>query len=328
MENFILAQKKKVDAQDKAIRQLTAKVDQLATYNKMLQVQLGQQANTSNYREMGNLPSQPQNPRKHCKSSEEDTLKKKVEVNIQEALEKQVPSKTYSTSLPFPQRFQKAKLDQQFGKFLDVFKQIHLNVPFMEAITQMSVYAKFLKDILSNKRKLEEFETVALSEECSAILQNKLPPKLKDPGSFSIPCEVGKESFEKALYDLSVSISLMPLSICRRSELGELKPTTVTLQLADRSINYPTGIMENMPIKVEKFYIPVDFVVLKMEEDIQVPLILGRPFLTTTKAIIDVKNGKLTFEIRDEKVEFNVFRMSKQPIIVNSCCRVDILMIA
>ncbi|XP_044470577.1 uncharacterized protein LOC123199614 [Mangifera indica] len=320
----------------------------------MLEVQFDQQASTSNSREMGKLPSQPQNLREHCKaivtmsgkqlggpiskveneldeqkdvekSSKEDTLEKKVEGNIQEAPEKQVLSKTYSTPLPFPQRFQKAKLDQQFGKFLDVFKQIHLNVSFMEAITQMSAYAKFLKDILSNKRKLEEFETVALSKECSAILQNKLPPKLKDPESFSIPCVVGKESFEKALCDLGASVSLMPLSICRRLERGELKLTTVTLQLVDRSIKYPIGIMENMPIKVEKFYIPVDFVFLEMKEDIQVPLILGRPFLATTRAIIDIKNGKLTFEIGDEKVEFNVFRMSKQPNIVNSCCRVDII---
>ncbi|XP_044467736.1 uncharacterized protein LOC123197479 [Mangifera indica] len=312
--NFILAQKQKANAQDEAIRQLTAKVDQLATHNKMLEVQLGQQASTSNSREMEKLPSQPQNPREHCKdvekSSEEDTLEKKVEGNIQEAPEKQVPSKTYSTPLPFPQRFQKAKLDQQFGKFLDVFKQIHLNVPLMEAITQM---------------KLEEFEMVALSEECSAILQNKLPPKLKDPGSFSIPCVVGKESFEKALCDLGASISLLSLSICRRLELGELKPTTVTLQLADRSIKYPSAIMENVLIKVGKFYIPIDFMVLEIEEDIQVPLILGRPFLATAGAIIDVKNGKLTFEITEEKVEFNVFRMSKQPNIVNSCCRVDII---
>ncbi|XP_044489283.1 uncharacterized protein LOC123213766 [Mangifera indica] len=342
------------DAQDEAIRQLTTKVDQLATHNKMLEVQLGQQASTSNSREIGKLSSQPQNLREHCKaivtrsgkqlgepiskveneldeqkdiekSSEEDTLEKKVEGNIQEALEKQVPSKTYSTPLPFPHRFQKAKLDQQFGKFLDVFKQIHLNVPFMEAITQMSTYAKFLKDILSNKMKLEEFEMVALLKECSAILQNKLPQKFKDPGRFSILCVVGKESFEKALCDLGASISLMPLSICRRLELGELKPTTVTLQLADRSIKYPIEIMENVPIKVGKFYIPVDFVVLEMEKNIQVPLILGRPFLAIAGAIIDIKNGKLTFEIGDEKVEFNVFQMSKQPNIVNSCCRVDII---
>ncbi|KAJ9132719.1 hypothetical protein P3X46_033556 [Hevea brasiliensis] len=137
----------------------------------------------------------------------------------------------------------------------------------------MPSYAKFLKEILSNKRRLEDYETVALTEECSAILQRKLPPKLKDPGSFSIPCHIGESCSIKALY---------------------LKPTHISLQLADRSIKYPEGILENVPLKVGKFYIPVDFVILDMEEDSNIPIILGRPFLATAGALIDVKGEKLT----------------------------------
>ncbi|XP_058003727.1 uncharacterized protein LOC110647809 [Hevea brasiliensis] len=145
-----------------------------------------------------------------------------------------------------------------------------------EALSQMPSYAKFLKEILSKKRMLEDYETVALTEECSAILQNKLPPKLKDLGSFSIPYLIGNMNIDKALYDL-----------CAR----ELKPTTISLQLADRSVKYPIGILENIPIKVGKFFIHVDFVVLEIEEDVQIPIILGRPFLVTAGAIIDVKMG-------------------------------------
>ena len=100
----------------------------------------------------------------------------------------------------------------------------------------MPSYVKFMKDILSKKRKLGDYETVALSEECSAVLQKKLPPKLRDPGSFTIPCTIGRIEEMNALCDLGASINLMPLSVFRRLQLGEAKPTTVTLQLADRSL--------------------------------------------------------------------------------------------
>src|SRR4030067_1976280 len=104
---------------------------------------------------------------------------------------------------------------------------------FGSLLTQMPSYAKFLKEILSNKRKIEEDETVNLTAECSAIFQNKLPPKLKDPGSFYIPCVVGSETIEKAMCDLGASVSLMSLSLFKRLGVGELKPSRMTLQLAD-----------------------------------------------------------------------------------------------
>ena len=174
-----------------------------------------------------------------------------------------------------------------------MFKKLHINIPFAEALSQMPSYAKFLKDILSNKRKLEEHETVMLTEECSAISLNKLPPKLKDPGSFTIPCTLGHSYFDKALCDLGASINLMPLSIFRKLGLGEVKTTTVSLQLADRSIRKPWGIIEDVLVKVDKFIYPVDFIVLDMEEDREMPLILGHPFLATGRALIDVQQGQL-----------------------------------
>jgi len=114
-----------------------------------------------------------------------------------------------------------------------------------------------------------------LKEQCSAIVLKKLPPKLKDPGSFTIPCTIGDSYFEKALCDLGASINLMPLSVFRRLGMQEPKPTTISLQLADRSITYPRGIIEDVLVKVDKFIFPVDFVVLDMEEDEEVSLILG-----------------------------------------------------
>ncbi|KAL0455801.1 UNVERIFIED_CONTAM: hypothetical protein Slati_0919300, partial [Sesamum latifolium] len=160
--------------------------------------------------------------------------------------------------------------------------------------------AKFLKEVLSNKRKWEDGETVKLNEECSTILQNKLSPNLKDLGSFSIPWTIGEINFDKALCDLGANINLMPYSIFAKLGMHELTPTIVTLQLADRSIKYHRGIVEDVLVKVGKFVIPVDFIVLDMEEDKNMPLILGRPFLATSRALIDVQQGQLTLRVNDE----------------------------
>ena len=188
----------------------------------------------------------------------------------------------------------------------------------------MPIYSKFLKDIMSQRRKLEDVKTVALTQECSAIIQNKLPPKLNDPGSFSIPCTIGTTTFKNALCDLGASVSLLPLSVSQELNMGELKATTISLQLADESVTYPSGILENVPIKVGKFYVPVNFVVLDMEEDKNIPIILGRPFLATSGAIIDVKFGRITFKIGDDEEEFKLATNSKPPE-VNIACQVAVV---
>ncbi|XP_027348041.1 uncharacterized protein LOC113859473 [Abrus precatorius] len=167
----------------------------------------------------------------------------------------------------------------------------------------MPSYAKFMKELLSKKRKLENDKTVPLTEECSAILQRKLPQKLKDPGSFSIPCSIGNCTIGKALCDLGASINLMPLAIMKKLGIEEVKPTSITLQLANRSYTYPYD----------------------MEVDVDIPLILGRPFLATGRALIDVQKGELMLRVQDEKVTFNVFEALKHPSDDSTCMRVDIL---
>ena len=147
---------------------------------------------------------------------------------------------------------------------------------------------------------------------------------LKIQGVFSIPCTIGKVDFGKALCDLGASISLMPLSIFRKLGLkNELKPTTISLQLADRSVKYPIGTLENVLVKVREFYIPVDFIVLEMEEDVEMPIILGRPFLATAGAIIDVKNGRLTLKVGEDKVEFNLNMVTKYPSFTDNVYHID-----
>ncbi|XP_017973072.1 PREDICTED: uncharacterized protein LOC108661367 [Theobroma cacao] len=164
----------------------------------------------------------------------------------------------------------------------------------------MPSYLKFLKDILTKKRQLEEFKTFALTKKCSAIIQNKLPPKLKDPRRFSIPCNIGSFKISNALCDLGASVSIKPLSIARKLGFQEIQPTIVTLQLADRTIKYPIGIIEDVLLKVGHLYIMANFIVLEIKDDVEIPLILGRPFLVTARAIIDVKNGKITFRVGKE----------------------------
>jgi len=115
-----------------------------------------------------------------------------------------------------------------------MFKKLHINILFADALAQMPKYEKFMKDILRNKKKLEDHKTVMLNEECSTILLNKLSPKLKNPESFSIPCKIENYQFKKALCDLGAIINLMPISVFKKLELGEATPTMVSLQQADR----------------------------------------------------------------------------------------------
>ena len=135
----------------------------------------------------------------------------------------------YTPSVPFPQRLQKSKREEHFSKFLDIFKKIEINIPFAEVISQMPLYAKFLKEILSKKRKIAKEGIVNLTATCSAIIQQKLLANMKDPGSFTIPCSIGKFEFKKALCDSGASINLMPLSIVQRLNLGELTLIAITL---------------------------------------------------------------------------------------------------
>ncbi|KAG9450483.1 hypothetical protein H6P81_010448 [Aristolochia fimbriata] len=165
-------------------------------------------------------------------------------------------------------RAKKDKLEEKFSKFIDIFKKLEINIPFVEALMQMPQYAKFLKEVLSGKRKIEEQGTVMLTESCSAILKNQLTTKLKDPGSFTIPCEFENFKFNKVLCDLGTSINLMPLCICRKLNLGELKETNIMLQFADRSTKRPNGLIEDVLVRIGKFIYPCNFVVLDMEQEI------------------------------------------------------------
>ena len=339
------------------MQQQATQLNNQAAQLRSLEAQMGQMANLLTERQPGSLPSNSEvNPRRdgneHVKAvmlRSGKELESQLQPPLVEQLEteeiiqpeqsddtnKEQPQEKQSSEtsieakasipVPYPQRLKKHKLDKQFTKFMDVFKKLHINIPFVDALEQMPSYVKFMKDILSQKRRLADFETVNLTEECSAILQWKLPQKLKDPGSFTIPCTIGNAIFERALCDLGASINLMPLSIFKRLGLGEAHPTTVTLQLADRSLKHPRGIIEDVLVKVDKFIFPADFIVLDMEEDKEIPIILGRPFLATGRAMIDVQRGELKLRVQEEEVKFNVFEAVRHPAESDTCFMADIV---
>ncbi|GKA28935.1 reverse transcriptase domain-containing protein [Tanacetum coccineum] len=175
----------------------------------------------------------------------------------------------------------------------------------------MPKFASTFKSLLSNKEKLFELANTPLNENCSAVLLKKLPKKLGDPGKFIIPCDFSELDECLALADLGASINLMPLSVWKKISLPELTPTRMTLELANRSVAYPVGVAEDVFVKVGKFHFPADFVVVDYDVDPRVPLILGRPFLRTTRALIDVHGKELTLRVNDEAITFNIGHTSR-----------------
>ncbi|GKA51373.1 reverse transcriptase domain-containing protein [Tanacetum coccineum] len=210
------------------------------------------------------------------------------------------------TSLPYPSRLAKEKLREKddilASKFMEIFRNLHFELSFADALIHMPKFAPMFKKMLNNKDKLIELTKTPLNENCSAVVLKKLPEKLGDPGRFLIPCDFSEFDNCLALADLGASINLMPLSIWKKLGLPGLNDTKMVLELADRTISKPTGVAENVFVKVGKFYFLADFVVLDFIADPRVPLILGRPFLRTAHALIDVYEGEITLRNDDQSL--------------------------
>ena len=308
---------------------------------KNLETQVGQLALTLQSQTKDAFPSDTKKNPKDCmavqlrsgkkleeKTERNDISTEKESPGKEEELERKkerVDRKDIHNSgpaVPFPQRLQKSKIEEQFARFLKTFQKLEISMPFTEVVTQMPLYAKFLKDILSKKRKIVGEGIVNLTATCSALKKKELPEKMKDPGSFTIPCMIEGVEIQKALCDSGASINLMPLSVAKQLSLGELIPTTITLQMADRSMVKPEGVLEDVLVTVGKFVFPVDFIVLDMEEDSQVPLLLGRPFLATGAALIDMQKGVLTLRVGNEAAAFDLIKGMQNIDIDKEGCNV------
>ncbi|KAM2205529.1 hypothetical protein ACFX1S_025012 [Malus domestica] len=177
-----------------------------------------------------------------------------------------IPTNDFPLNVPFPSRFKQTKKEEAEKDILETFRKVQVNIPLLDAIKQVHRYAKFLKELCTTRKRISNKEVVQVSENVSVVLQRKLPPKCKDPGSFTIPCVIGNTKFEHAMLDLGASINVMPYSIYASMNLGELKNDGVIIQLADRSNAYPKGVLEDVLVQVDNLIFPADFYVLEMED--------------------------------------------------------------
>lgn len=317
---------------------------------KNLENQVSQQADTVGKLQAQNsnkLPSQPErNPRENV-SAISLRSGKQLEVpakNIEGLAEHQeeeqetiVPEPTkvsdvvssFSSFVPFPSRLSsknKKKEHEREKETLDIFCKVEVNIPLLEAIRQVPRYAKFLKELCTNKRRLSGDEKVSVSENVSVVLQRKVPPKCKDLGIFTIPCKIGNTRYDKCMLDLGASINVMPLYICKALNFRPLKDTRVIIQLVDRSNTYPVGVVEDVLVQVNELVFPADFYVLDMPNDESpsaTPILLGRPFLKTSRTKIDVHSGVLTMEFDGEIIRFNLFDAMRYPSDCESISSID-----
>ena len=217
---------------------------------------------------------------------------------------------------PFLQALRQKKSSVNQTQMLEVLRQVKVNIPLLDMIKQVPTYEKFLKDLCTVKRGLNVKERAFQTEQVSDIIECKTPVKYKNPGCPTISVNIGGISVEKALVDLGASVNLLPYAMYKKLGLGERKPTSITLSLADRSIKIPKGTIEVVLIQVDRFYYPADFVVLDTEPVAvganHVPIILGRPFLDTSNAIVNGQNGVMQLTFGNMTLELNIFHLSKR----------------
>ncbi|KAG5549470.1 hypothetical protein RHGRI_014717 [Rhododendron griersonianum] len=246
-------------------------------------------------------------PRPEVKDDEESP-----EVVVPAAAAPMTPTPQVGPVAPFPQRLAVKPKQNMNHKMIELFKRVQFPITLMEAIESFPQCAKVLKDLCTKKHKGQN--NVVLTEQVSSILQTEIPAKCKDPGCPTITIDIAGQTFDKALLDLGASVNLLPYSVYLRLGLGDLRPTPVTLQLADRSVRVPKGVVEDVMIQVGEFQFPADFIVLDTCRNPEVlektPIILGRPFLATSNAVMNCKTGRVQLSVGEEMMEVDVYNVN------------------
>nr|GEX41969.1 reverse transcriptase domain-containing protein [Tanacetum cinerariifolium] len=252
--------------------------------------------------------------------------------------EQELTEETTDTELPSTKDIQpplakekiREKDDILAAKFMEIFCDLHFELSFADALVHMLKFAPMFKKLLNNKNKLIELTKMPLNENCLAVVLKKPPEKLGDPGRFLIPCDFSEFDNCLALADLGASINLMPLSIWKKLKLPTLNDTKKVLELTDRTISKPTGVAENVFVKVGKFYFPADFVVLDFIADPRIPLILERPFLSIAHVLINVYEGEIILRHDDQSltlkcgdkpsISYNNFQSLNKVDLIDATC--------
>ncbi|GJT52850.1 reverse transcriptase domain-containing protein [Tanacetum coccineum] len=240
--------------------------------------------------------------KKSERDPETSTGKAKKATNV----ENQEPN-PYQPRIPYPERLNVRANDRpsaQLSRFIKLFKQHYLDIGLSNALIEMPKFNKWLSALLKNKERLEEIANTPVNAKCSAIILNKVHKKLGDPDKFLIHSVLQDLVVCNALADSGASINLLPLSIYKQLGFRALKPARMSLKLANRFVTYPTVIAEDVMVRVDIFNFLADFIVVDFESDSRVPIILGRPFLRTAKALVDLYEEKFTLRVRNDEIVF------------------------
>ncbi|KAL7597396.1 hypothetical protein Lser_V15G31293 [Lactuca serriola] len=296
---------------------------------KTLEQQMTQLATSvSKLESQGKLPAQTEKNPKHSACAitlrngkeyespkmveEEEKIELEKEEEKSKTPSKQVPIEAKLTPPPFPSRLSKSKREREDNEIMEMFRKVEVNIHLIDVIKQVPRYAKFLKELCTSKKKLKGNETVKVRENVSTVLQKRLPQKFKDPGVFMVPCKLGNLHVPRAMLDLGASIN----------------KTGVIIQLADRSLVHPKGVLEDLLVQVNELVFPADFYVLDMDDDDSPNLssiLLGRPFLKTARTKIDVYDGTLSMEFDGEVINFNIYDAMRYPSDISSLNFLDVI---
>ncbi|XP_048599844.1 uncharacterized protein LOC125579965 [Brassica napus] len=317
---------------------LSTKYDNVVSHMRQMDIQIAQTAESVK-RQQGTLPGKTDKNPKECitvelrsgKQLSEPEREPTVGTNSPEPeqpaeavrpIPEHVSAREYTPKVPYPVPAKATRKDREEMKCRKMLEDLTVRLPLMDAIQMIPSMRSFMKGLISGKIS-EESEFMTISKECSEVLQNRQIKKQGDPGKFVLSIHIGKTVFSSSLVDLGSSVNLMPYSVARRLGYTHFKPTWMSLVFAYRSVKSPVGILEDLQVKFGNTSVPADFVVLELEEESKDPLILGRPFLCTVGAIIDVRQGKIDLNLGDIVMQFKMDELLKKPMLDGQAFKVD-----
>ncbi|GJU93598.1 hypothetical protein Tco_1318354 [Tanacetum coccineum] len=218
-------------------------------------------------------------------------------------------------SSQFPGYLKEQEDEAQAFRTLESLKKLKINRSLIRTVKRMPEYLMHVKDVFSSKNPIMEKDAVRLNDRCTTVLQNQPPLKENDPGSFTLLCLIGNSKIRSALADLGASVDVMPFFMFKKLQIGNFQPTNMMVEMADMTKKAPKGIIENVLVQIDKFIFPVDFVIIDMVEDPNVPLILGRPLLETAHTYIDVFNRRISLGVEEKRVSFKITEPMNDPYI-------------
>ncbi|XP_070002805.1 uncharacterized protein [Nicotiana sylvestris] len=327
---------------DTSMRNMAELVGSHTASIQKLEMQMRDLSREQNPKQKGTLPSDTiSNPKgsgggptSHVMAITTRSRKVPEELKVQEENWEEVREKVKETPKtlppiprpppPLPQKLAKNVDDSKLEKFYDILRQLSVNIPFVEAFQEMSGFGKYLKDLIT-KKKTTKNEVVNVTHRVSSIIATSTVQNKEDPGAFTIHCTIGAHDFTRALCDNGASINLMPLAIYKQARLGMPSPTSMRSQMVDRSIKRPVGIVDDVLVEMGKFRLPADFIILDCAVDKEIPIILGRPFLATGRALMDSEWNEIKFRVNDEEVTFHVSKGMKLPHEYESISTIDVI---